>query len=334
MVNYNNPVTIAQEFAGVVKLWHFVDGIFVWEFITNLDYEWDVIRGHRPYRWTIWVYSLARMCTLLAVVFNMVGFDTTTPIDCQVLATFEMFFGYLAFASSSLLIALRVIAIWNRAKIIIAIVMGILLVDISLFIDGTVRLRSTWSPEALTCIVDNYESTKPAVIGSLVSDIGLLLIMLIGLLSLHRESGSFFALGRTLWRQGLIWLLFATVAEVPSTVLVILNLNASLDLMTQTPSMIIVTIVATRLYRSLTNIFSSDILHENPRGSGRAVSELRVRPGPIPLDWMDVSVRTESDQYPTSHTTRSGSHVSTDPQGRYKVHEVSFNGDVESGLDK
>jgi hypothetical protein len=74
--------------------------------------------------------------------------------------------------------------------------------------------------------------------------------------------------------------------------------------------------------------------HENPRGNGRAVSELRVRPGPIPLDWMDVSVRTESDQYPTSQTTRSGSYVSTDPQGRYKAHEVSSNGDVESGPEK
>src|SRR5258708_32743469 len=28
-----------------------------WEFVTTLDYEWNVIRGHRPYRWTIWVCS-------------------------------------------------------------------------------------------------------------------------------------------------------------------------------------------------------------------------------------------------------------------------------------
>jgi len=35
------------------------------------------------------------------------------------------------------------IAIWNRAKIIIAIVMGILLVDISLFIDGKYLLQIT-----------------------------------------------------------------------------------------------------------------------------------------------------------------------------------------------
>ena len=29
--------------------------IFSWEFVTTLDYEWSVIRGHRPFRWTIWV---------------------------------------------------------------------------------------------------------------------------------------------------------------------------------------------------------------------------------------------------------------------------------------
>ena len=26
-----------------------------WEFFTTLDFEWSVIRGNRPYRWTIWV---------------------------------------------------------------------------------------------------------------------------------------------------------------------------------------------------------------------------------------------------------------------------------------
>ena len=28
---------------------------FRWEFVTTLDYEWNVIRGRQPYRWTIWV---------------------------------------------------------------------------------------------------------------------------------------------------------------------------------------------------------------------------------------------------------------------------------------
>jgi hypothetical protein len=78
-----------------------------WEFITTLDYEWSVIQGRRPYRWTIWVsivllglmrptaepqtdviplqvHSLTRVATLLAVIVNMIGFDSASPINCQV----------------------------------------------------------------------------------------------------------------------------------------------------------------------------------------------------------------------------------------------------------
>jgi hypothetical protein len=83
-----------------------------WEFFTTLGYEWDVIRGRRPYRWTIWVcsvlsgfvfaqriidlyplqiYSITRVATLLSVILNMVRFDTTAPIYyCQVSPLFNV----------------------------------------------------------------------------------------------------------------------------------------------------------------------------------------------------------------------------------------------------
>ena len=82
-----------------------------WEFFTTLGYEWDVIRGRRPYRWTILVcgllsgsivaytltdlhlpqiYSITRVATLLSIVLNMVGFDSTEPIYCQVSPLFNV----------------------------------------------------------------------------------------------------------------------------------------------------------------------------------------------------------------------------------------------------
>jgi hypothetical protein len=42
---------------------------------------------------------------------------------------------------------------------------------------------------------------------------------------------------------------------------------------------------------------------------------------------MEVTVHTEYEQYGMSQIT-------TDTQGRYKAHEVSLNGDKESGLEK
>jgi hypothetical protein len=58
---------------------------------------------------------------------------------------------------------------------------------------------------------------------------------------------------------------------------------------------------------------------------------MRKRSGPIQLNRMAVTVRTEYEQYPTSHMTRPGS-VRKEPQGNFKVHEVSLDVDAESGL--
>ena len=143
-----------------------------WEFITTLDYEWRVIQGRQPYRWTIWVcsyglcwgtplssllasepqtdsslwqiYSLARLSMLMAVIMYIIqirvicqvclvlcdclpiskrlrpkGLDhhqfcghtilpfTSMPNDLLILSFFQIF-AYVTFASSSLLMILRV----------------------------------------------------------------------------------------------------------------------------------------------------------------------------------------------------------------------------------
>ncbi|KAN0105784.1 hypothetical protein V8E52_010694 [Russula decolorans] len=200
MVNFHSPVTFAREFAATINIWHTMDGIFIWEFFTTLNYEWDVIRGHRPYRWTIWVYSITRVATLLAVILNMFSFDDTTKVNCQC-------FACVAFASASLLIVLRIIAIWNRKTIIVLIAAGLWLADV----------RGVWSDRSNSCVPTNPNSNKINIIVSLISDVVLLLIMLVGLLRLRLEMGEF-GLGRILWNQSLVWLLLATVAEVPPTV--------------------------------------------------------------------------------------------------------------------
>ena len=85
----------------------------------------------------------------------------------------------------------------------------------------------------------NTEKNKPSIVVTLITDVVLLLIVLIGLLRLFHDGGGSFALGRLLWKQvrseqshfavsqftylsplpeGVIWLLIATVAGVPPTV--------------------------------------------------------------------------------------------------------------------
>lgn len=84
MVDFHNPTVILLDAWALTKLCHAMDGLYLWEFLINLDYEWSVVCGHRPYRWTIWVYSLTRVAGLVAIILNLVGLDVTTKVNCQV----------------------------------------------------------------------------------------------------------------------------------------------------------------------------------------------------------------------------------------------------------
>ncbi|KAH9954860.1 hypothetical protein BC827DRAFT_922878 [Russula dissimulans] len=337
MVNFKDPVVISRDAFAAAKLWHTVDGLYIWEFIINLDYEWSVIRGHRPYRWTIWLYSFTRMATLAAMIANMVGLDTSRPIDCQFWLTFTVTTGYAAVATASLLIALRVIAIWNRNKIVYAIAMSAWVTNVACIMQAIVRLRSIWSPTARTCVVSNSTATRVNIIVTLATDTVMLLIMLVGLLRWRFREGGASGLGRFLWIQGLIWLLLATIGYLPATIFISLDLNAPFNLMFGASTVTTVSIAATRMYRTLTDYYNNrDITISSPIRSRRPASQtnrIRVVTAPIGFNSIDASGFRDIGQRRTPQTlaSDSGTYDNTDgqlddkPHGKYKV---------ESGMGK
>jgi len=336
MLNYDDFFVIAADFWALVKFWHALDGLYIWEFVTTLDYEWSIIQKRRPYRWTIWLYSITRVATLVALINNMIGFDVDRPINCQLWVTFELIFAYLAFAAASLLIVLRVIAVWNRNRIVSAISLAIWATNVGFLIHGITRLHGAWSPLTTTCLVPNTTASELNIVVSLITDSLLLIIMLIGLYRWRLEEGSTGSFGRLLWTQGIIWLFLATIAYVPPVVVIALNLNAPFNLMFQTPALITMSIAATRLYRSLSdfNNRGSSISSDYPKNSfSTTETNPHIRVAPIPLNRMEVSVVTNSEQYPTAQTGHYGSFVITDEQLRDKdkPQGLGVEDDVESG---
>jgi len=308
---------VASEILAVQKFWHALAGLFIWEFVTTLDYEWSVIQGHRRYRWTIWIYSVTRLATLMTVILNLVTLDITAPTNCQVLSTFSFFFAYTTFALSSLLIVLRIIAIWNKHKAIVGLATVLWVTNVSLLILGIARIRAVWVPENSSCSVPNIESGKPNVVSVLVTDIVLLLVMLVGLLRLRRRGGGMFALGHLLWKQGVIWLLLATVAEVPPTMFVFLNLNDPLNVMFLMPSLIIMSIAATRMYRSLVDfVSSSDITKDSERHQRIGHNRTSAPTISISPNRMEVAVHTPYERDSTSQIGRNTSDLSMGDSGQ------------------
>ncbi|KAH9974570.1 hypothetical protein BGW80DRAFT_1559605 [Lactifluus volemus] len=326
MVNFQDPNVIVQEMWAVVMLWHAFCGIFLWEFFTTLDFEWSVIRGNRPYRWTIWIYSLTRIATLMAVILQIVQLNVYTPINCQLWIIFELVFGYFGLACASLLLTIRVIAIWNRNKIILALSTTVWITNVAFLIQGVARIRSVWIPEE-RCTLPNSDTTKLNAIAMLATDTMLLLMMLAGLLHLRLQGGGMFSLGDFLWKQGLIWFLLAAVAEIPPTVFLILDLNAALNDMFQIPALIVLIIAATRMYRSLIN-FSSEMA-DGVQSSGPSFPRVNVLSGPTRMH-VDVAIHSTREHDLMSRTNQFNPYVCTDEQ----LHVNAWGLESEGGLWK
>ncbi|KAI0064418.1 hypothetical protein BV25DRAFT_1914609 [Artomyces pyxidatus] len=228
MVNWQSPSVVAADSLAFVKLLHVLAGLFMWEFFATLQYEWDFVKKRRPYRWTIWIYSATRITALMNVILGLVGFNVTKPIACEVWLIFEFIFAYTAFSLASLLIVLRLIAIWNRNVPISLLAVGVWLVNLAFLLRSVIVARSEWDNDSGGCQISDTDDSRINVTVTLITDTVLLTIMIVGL---RRQRDH--ELGRMLFNQGVLWLCLATISEVPPVVFLWLNLNDPLNIVSK-----------------------------------------------------------------------------------------------------
>ncbi|KAH9985083.1 hypothetical protein BJV77DRAFT_139391 [Russula vinacea] len=299
MSEFDNPAVSAQTLWGIVKLWHTINGLYLWEFFTTLDYEWRVIRGYLPYRWTIWIYSTTRVAALVGVVLCLVSMDVATPVHCQVLMSFSAIIFYLSATAASLLIVFRIIAIWNRNKFVVTLAIAVWGISAAFHIQSAARLRSIRVPGQNVCEPIKTESSVLSFIPTIISDIALLLIMFVGLLVLRRHGGGTIGLSRLLWKQGVVWLALAVATEIPPLVLIVLNLNNQYNILFETPCLVTMIIAATRMHRSLVDFaWSSDGARERAQVSSLVFTKTRqTDTAPITSHRIEIAVDMAFEQH-------------------------------------
>ncbi|KAH9981974.1 hypothetical protein BJV74DRAFT_887218 [Russula compacta] len=259
----------------------------------------------------------------------------------KVFATLGLISGYVAIAASSLLIVLRIIAIWNRKRVIVVIALVTWVANLSIVIYGVVELRSMWVPDLDTCsIAKSHGTLKLNFIFTLVTDIVLLSIMLLGLLRMRCHGSGSFALAHLLWKQGLIWLLLATLAEVPPVVFIILNLNEPFDVMFQLPALLTMSIAATRMHRALVDRASRPVeITKGPIGGNSVPKTEPEQTATVPMRFrqMEVAMNTVRDQHAAPQTRYESSCIDINMDGQWpsKPYELrlGLEDDLERGVE-
>ncbi|KAH8985479.1 hypothetical protein EDB92DRAFT_1361666 [Lactarius akahatsu] len=237
MTNWKSPAVVTAEYFALIKFYHAIWGALIWEFVVNIGFEYSVFTGKRKFRSSFLLYLAARWCPLFCVITILVGFDPVNRISCQAIVTFVFLFSHLSLACASALIVLRIAAIWGLNKIVISIASAAWLADAGALIHGVVVLHGTRSRDLPVgaCEITNILETRTNILASFVTDLVLLALMLTGLLrweNARRKGGIWWLL----YTQGLAWMIIVTVAEAPITVLILLNLNDSMNLMFQLPA--------------------------------------------------------------------------------------------------
>ncbi|KAI0248162.1 hypothetical protein BJV78DRAFT_1285029 [Lactifluus subvellereus] len=306
MVNWNDPSVLLKDYLALIKLDHAIAGIYIWETVFTAGFELDVLRGKRPYRWSIWLYLGTRYSGLIVFILTLVGEDGG-KVSCQPFADANAVFIHASWPFASLIIVLRVIAIWNRQRIVSFLSVGIWLAVVGTLLHSLTTVKALYNPNQGTCTILGFHKSLSAAYSILVADIVLLMSMLIGLLRYaHRNSTGIWYL---LYQQCIIWIAFASIAEV----FLVLNLNDAWNEMFVHSAVAILSIGTARLYRSLcqhgslTEYMTSELPNFSP---GRPISNAQYRAGNVHSP-IHVVVATESNS--TGSTSEAPGFIPKDP---------------------
>ncbi|KAH9973880.1 hypothetical protein BGW80DRAFT_228208 [Lactifluus volemus] len=218
-------------FGYVGKVMHTFAGLYIWQYITTLDFEWEVYTKVRPWRWSFIAYFLARVLSLFAMILSLVDFNITREHNCQAWSRTLLAFGWLGGVSSSFIIFLRAVAIWGRDIRVIASTGTLWLAHLGAALTAITKSHNRWDPSLHGCAVTRTTDFRWSLLIKFVADLIMLGIMILGVL--HKRNATY--LWNMLYFQGLFWILTAIMTDLPNVVLSFKNINDAWNVMFQYP---------------------------------------------------------------------------------------------------
>ncbi|KAG9313367.1 hypothetical protein JVU11DRAFT_5683 [Chiua virens] len=253
MVNWQSQTEVQADSGGRFNnFMHALLGLYIWEFVTSLDFDWEFLSGKKKFRWPLIFYFAGRYCLLFALIGITVALNVRKEIDCQGLYTFNQVFGNAAIGLASINLSIRTMAVWSQNKYVVTFLILVILGHWSFLLHG-ILLKAAWIDNACAITYTDNRILAISFIYSMVFDFTVL--------CLTGWKLAFPANGRSklinlVFGDGLIYFLIAFLSNLLATLFMLLNLNAVMSIIANVPAAIASTIVACRVVRRLTNYTS------------------------------------------------------------------------------
>ncbi|KAJ4490137.1 hypothetical protein J3R30DRAFT_3399559 [Lentinula aciculospora] len=260
MPDWNSQTEIAKDGVVFSRFMHALLGLYIWEWFTSLQFDWEYIRGKRQFRWPLIFYFLNRYCLLFALMGIAIALNVTTEINCQALYTFNQCVGNAAIGLASINFSLRTMAVWTQKWYIVVPLILLILGQWSLLLHG-ILLKATYDPVQGCVIVETdsrlllagftYTMCFDFVVLSLTA------WKLVINAPRYLEGDGSFQARCPHFGDGLIYFIIAFLSNLLATVFMLLDLNPVMSIIANVPSAIGSTIVACRAVRRLALFTSS-----------------------------------------------------------------------------
>ncbi|VDC01536.1 unnamed protein product [Peniophora sp. CBMAI 1063] len=272
----------AEYVAAFLKLQYVNLGLYVWEYLTHLHHDWQLVRGAWPWRWplTTWAYLTCRNSILLSTILSIITFGDLPCTSGVVYLSYLVPFPLVL--SASYLLAVRTIAVWSRALWATAICAVSLLALLSIAVFSMVILcldtvsQPSGTRYAYACVrlgSNHILGVKLSVIAIHVVN-GVMFSLLFAGLRRHRTVRPV-GLLRVVWKQSLALLALATILDIPILIMAWIRVNGVIFSMSLAMAALLLGLGATHMTR---NLYQSGQSEPSPRefsdGSLRGTQEL------------------------------------------------------------
>ncbi|KAI1794437.1 hypothetical protein LXA43DRAFT_883692 [Ganoderma leucocontextum] len=260
MVDWKSSQEVAKDSASFDRFMHTLLGLYLWEFVTSLPFDWQYLIGKRKFKWPLIFYFAGRYFLLFALIGMYVLTNVwLLPVNCQALYTYNQIFGNATIGLASINLSLRTMAVWSQAWYIVFPLVCVILGHWSLLLHG-VLLKAAWVADQGCAITQTSNTILAATfIYTMCFDFTVLTLTAVklGVVNPARRDRS--KIVKLIFDDGLIYFMVAFGANVIATTFMLVNLNAVMSIIANVPAAVASTIVACRVVRRLTNYTSEGV---------------------------------------------------------------------------
>ncbi|KAI0790735.1 hypothetical protein C8Q75DRAFT_732851 [Abortiporus biennis] len=273
MVDWNSPEEQLREADAFSKVVHVASGVYIWEFLISLDFDYMYLSRQKKFQWPMIFYFFVRYAMLSSMILKR--------LNCQALFTYLQIAGVGCGGLASINLALRCMAIWKRRLVVVIPLVVIILGHWSLILQGA-QITAIYI-DGVGC---ELTSNRVDLLGgSFVYAVCLDFVVMA--LTAYRLCYSTpwpsTGIMGILFQDGLIYFISSFFANLLAAIFNFMNLTPVLSIIFNAPAVVAAVIASTRAVRSLaaftseqghihyqsTNVHSAGLIFTEPADGAR-----------------------------------------------------------------